>query len=94
MALGKLAFSRVQEIRHSAKKLFAECISTALGKHLNFPSAVCDPRQTKQKKNSSALQTFSVVYMPYVVLHVKIWYISRSVCYISLIYYIKRIFGG
>ena len=59
---------------------FAECFSLALGKEINL-SSVFSTRQTNIFF-SSDLETFSALHLQHVVLHIKIWYICRSVCYI------------
>ena len=73
--------------KNSLSLFFAECQGLALGKELVCRVSKDDTRQTNFFLYFD-LQTFYVVFLQYLVLHVKIWYIFRTVYYIYLIYFI------
>ena len=61
-----------------------------LGKHEALPSVFQGTRQTVEKKITTGHQTSSAVLILHMLLHVQIWYICQSVCYIQL----TRTFGA
>ena len=73
------------------KAWFAMCyFFYTLGKHEALPSVFQGTRQTVEKKITTGHQTSSAVLILHALLHVQIWYICQSVCYIQL----TRTFGA